>query len=304
MRLFATVLVAWWLALSVTPQAAVPSGIGWSVAWQQGDSMAANALETARPSIWHNWVYDHLDDPTYVPMAYSLRPAAQDKYLEAALTHDSRLWFLGSEPNLASTYIDPAEAAESVRRWQAEYVGPIACCGTVQWAGWREWMDGYLAANGPKTPYCHVHIFDQFAYPPYREFRDWLDANDWQCEIIVSETANPWGTVADNIILMDGLARLVADGSIRAAAWYSIYDWHGIWHLTDLMNADATESTPLGEHLLSLQPGGANDPRATPTPTLEPTAEEESGQLVTPTPEPTTEVLPSPNALWLPRLER
>lgn len=280
----AVIIAALWLvATSITPQVDVPSGMGWSVAWQQGDDMAANGVALMPGVPWHNWIYDHLDNANYMPTAYSLRSSYQQQYIDAAVTHDARLWLLGSEPNLASTYIDPAEAAESVRMWVAEYAGPIACCGTVQWAGWQEWMDGYLLASGPKTPYCLIHIFDRFAYPPYREFQDWLAANDWQCEILVTEAANPWGSVADNIILMDGLARLVADGRIRAVTAYSLYDWHNIWHVTDLTNADATELTPLGLHWLSLQPGGANDPRATATP--EPTATSEDGQ---------------PRRVWLP----
>ena len=252
MRLFAAVLVAWYLALSVTPQAAIPSGVGVSIAWQRGPDWAAHSLEMLQPPIWHNWVYDHLDDPTYTPMAYSLRLAAQDNYLEAAVTHEPRLWLLGSEPNLASTYITPAEAAQAVQRWRDNYEGPIACCGTVQWAGWEQWLDAYLAAGGPVPDYWHVHVFDTYAYPPLSFFEAWMQAHDAVRPILVTETACPWCDVAGNKRLMSEWAKLLADGDVLAVVWYSDVDYWQLWPTTNLLSDDGTTLALLGEHYLSL----------------------------------------------------
>jgi len=266
---FAVALVLWYLALSVTPQPQpMPSGLGASIGHQRGDVAADAMLEALQPSVWMDWVYNPLrmSDDRYLPMAYSMRLANAQQYIDAAADMPGRFWLLGSEPNLAVTHIDPAEAAQFAQRWQAEVDGDWACCGTVQWAGWQQWMDAYLANDGPIPAAWQIHIFDRFAYPPVAEFRAWMQAHDVVRPILVTETACPWCDVAVNMALMDGMAQLVADGTVQAAVWYSADpygDYHGLWPDTGLF-ANGGELTALGAHWLSLQPSGANWPGATP----------------------------------------
>ena len=231
-------------------------------------------------------------DRRCLAMAYTLRPEYQDAYIATANDFPGRLILLGSEPNLPETYTSPEVAAESVKRWRQEYDGPIACCGTVQWDGygWESWLNRYLEVGGEPPDYFHVHIFDRFPYPPVQAFREWMVVHDVVRPVIVSEAAAPWDDAQHNAEYMTRLAQFVADGELYAVLWYSAPGdyWH-LWPDTDLMDWGATTLTPLGEHLLSLQPGGANNPLVTPTPTLEPTAEEELGQ-------------PGRFVVWLPRL--
>lgn len=299
MRLFAAVLALWYVALSVTPPPqAPPSGLGVSVAWQRGDAVADAVLESLSPPVYHNWIFDHMGDRRFYPMAYSLRPSAAQQYIDAAADMPGRFWLLGSEPECCSTQIDPAEAAAFVQRWQVEVGDNYACCGLMLYAPgtiWEDWLGAYLAANGPMPPYWNLHMFQGLS-DPLSEFEAWMTAHDAVRPITLTEVAAPYmptGPLCSaeyNVRYMDYVARLWATGRIRAAFWYSAPgDLWKRWPCTDLMDWDATQLTPLGEHLLSVQPGGINDPLATPTPTLEPTAEEELGQ-------------PRRFVVWLPRL--
>lgn len=265
------------MALSFTPVVTVPGGkLGVAIAWQRGSPWAEKSLDLLGNPIWQNWIYDHMSDPNYLPTAYSLNPATMQQYIDAAADQPGHLFLLGSEPNLVQTYIDPIKAAEFVRRWDTEIGGEYACCGTVQWAGWEAWLNAYLTAGGIVPTMWSLHIFDTYAYPPIAEFKVWMQNHDAVRPIMVTETACPWCDVAGNQSLMDGWARLLGSGDVFTVIWYSDADWHHLWPTTDLMNWDATELTPLGLHWLSLQPGGANDPHATPT--VEPTGLDEDEQ--------------------------
>lgn len=284
---FAVVLALWYLALSITPQPQpVPVGMGVSVAHQRGPEIADAVMDKLHPPLVMNWLADDwcMTTPECLPMVYGARNLEQ--YVPIANDDPTRTFLLLSETNCCGTNDSPANVAAFVRKWEAETDNPYACCGVVQWAGWEQWMNGYLANNGPIPPYWHIHIFEQAAWPPIAEFQAWMIAHDAVRPVIVTELANPWGTAEDNAELMSWMAKLVADGTVQAALWYSApADWHHLWPTTDLMDWDATELTPLGEHWLSLQPGGANDPHATPTP--EPTALDEDAQ---------------PRRVWLPQV--
>jgi len=286
MTRFAVILLSAWLALSLTPPAQQPpSGLGVAIAWQRGDAVADAVLGKLHPPLWMDWVYNPLHmatDDTYYPMAWSLRPPYAQQYIDAAADMPGRFWLIGNEPNCCGTEIDPADAAQMVQRWRDEIGGEYACCGVTLWAGWDAWMNAYLEAGGPIPPYWHIHLFDTYAYPPVVEFRAWMQAHDAVRPIIVSEAACPWCSADHNAEYMTKLAQMVADGQLQAVFWYSAPGdyWH-LWPDTDLMDWGATELTPLGEHWLSLQLGGANDPYATPTP--EPTNTPERVNLYLPT---------------------
>ena len=271
------IAVLWLLATSTTPQAQpVPRALGVSIGWQRGAAAADLVLATFAPSVWMDWVHNPLrmSDDSYAPMAYSLKATYAQRYIDAAADTPGRFWLLGSEPHCCGTGTNPIEAAAFVQRWQAEVGGDYACCGVVLWDGygWREWLEAYLLAGGPKSPYCHAHLFSRFAVPHITDLRAWLDEHAWDCELILSEVADPWDSVANNIHLMSEVARLIADGRVQAAIWYSAdpyRDYHGLWPNTGLLDDGGVTITPLGYHWLSLQPGGANDPRATATPGME-----------------------------------
>ena len=269
------------------PPVKLPEGLGVGIAWQRGDAWAARSLELLQPPVWLNWVFDHLEDPRYLPMAYSLAAGPQNVYLEAATRGHPRLWLLGNEPDFGSTYTDPVVAAASVQRWRAEYSGPIACCGTVLWDGdwWRQWLDAYLAAGGPVPDVWHFHVYTGYPAPDtplvdhLTAFRAWMVSRDVARQLLISETSWPYGFAAQNRAWMADLALAVADDpDLLAAIWYSDNDWHDLWLMTDLLSEDQSWVFTNGELFLALQPGGASDPDATPTftPTLTPT--------VTPTP--------------------
>lgn len=271
MRLFAVVLLAWYLALSVTPQPQpVPAGMGASIGWQRGDAAADTVMDKLHPPVIMNWLADDwcMATPECMPMVYSARNLEQ--YVPAANDQPERMWLLVSEPNCCGTNDSPAHVATFVRAWEAATDNPYACCGVVLWdgMGWRDWLQGYLDSGGPKTPYCHAHLFSRYAYPHVTALREWLDAHDWPCQIILSEVADPWGPVVDNMALMTEVARLVADGTVQAAIWYSADpygDYHGLWPDTGLF-ANGGQLTALGARWLALQPGGANWPGATAEP--------------------------------------
>ncbi len=236
-------------------------GLGICVGWQRGDAIASRVLAKLAPPLWMDWVHGHMRDDRYVPCAYSLQPGAMQQYIDAAKEQPGKFFLLGCEPNLQDTYIDPGLAAQSVRRWVAEVGGEFAVPGIVSWAGWQDWMDVYLRENGPIPTAYHIHPYSQFANPQVIEFRAWAEERGVTRPVIASEAAAPWNDAAANMDYMTGLAKMIYDGRLAAAFWYSAPGdyWH-LWPATDLMDWDATMLTPLGEHYLSLQEGAPNWP--------------------------------------------
>lgn len=240
----------------------VPSGLGVSTAWQRGDVYKYRSLHMLQPPVWMNWLYTDLDDPSYLPMAYSLAPSAQANYLAVATTNPHRLWLLGNEPNLPGTFVSPQDAASSVQMWAQQYWSPIACCGQLIYPGvwlhhYTTWTRAYLDAGGPVPDYWHIHIYTSppMINPVFHidEFRDWMFANNVVRPVIVTEGNATTGTIDNQILYMNAMEASLDNGKIHAFLWYSDRDWHNVWPNSNLISYSGTEPLRLGRHWLTLQ---------------------------------------------------
>jgi hypothetical protein len=201
-----------------------------------------------------NWIYDHNDDPSYVPMAYSL--ASIDPYLDAAKAATHKTWLIGNEPDISSSYVSPTDAAIFTQRWVNEVGAAMACCGVIvhhSYDGGLQWLSNYLAAGGVVPEYWQIHIYfvpTAFEWQlSLNSFVAWMQANDVVRPIIVSETAMTEG--GDASALLEYVADRVEDGTLYAAIFYSDNDYWNLWPQSNLRNLDGT-LTPLGELYIEL----------------------------------------------------
>lgn len=253
------------------PPVDMPRGLGYGIAWQQGAEYAAEARAILGEDVpWTNWVYDHMDDPMYLPKAFSMRQQYVRQYIDAANVGPARLWLVGNEPETPQTFIDPVEAAIMASLFAEETDVPFACCGVVllrepgiEWGNgwaWDTWLDAYLAAGGPVPDVWQLHIYDAFVFEWHDRldvFRTWAAERDISRPIIVAETSYPWASPGYNLLLVTAIGdALASDPDLLAVYWYSVHDYHGLWHDTDLLDADGT-LTALGEAFVDVRNGTA-----------------------------------------------
>jgi hypothetical protein len=256
-------MIALTLALLLT----LPQGVGVSTAWQRGDAWTARTLETLQPELWMNWVHSDLDDPRYLPMAFSFQRAYHDGYIEAAQDGPRRLWLLGNEPELPQSAGTPEDAAWLARRWANEVGGPWACCGNIThhlYPQLLDWPTAYLAAGGLVPDAWHVHIYFVQSGAEWdaalAAWQGWMVAHNAVRPVIVSETAftegTGWGDLAPvrAAELLRHVRESVARGDVRAVLWYSDADYWGVWPWSNLLTQDGT-LTSLGQvYMTPLQP--------------------------------------------------
>lgn len=251
------------------PPVEIPRGLGYGIAWQQGAEYAAEARRVLGDDVpWTNWVYDHMDDPMYVPKAFSMRQQYARRYIDAANAGPARLWLVGNEPETPHTWIDPVEAATMASLFAEETDVPFACCGIIllsdpatEWGhgwSWGAWMDAYLAAGGPVPDVWSVHIYDAFVFNWHERldvFRAWASERGITRPVIVAETGFPFGQPSYNALLVEAIGdALDSDPDLLAVYWYSVHDYHGIWHDTDLLDPNGA-LTPVGEAFLRVRSG-------------------------------------------------
>jgi len=211
-----------------------------------------------------NWIYDHNDDATYVPMAYSLATGYHDTYIAAGKLARHKTWLLGSEPNINTTYTEPSEAALFTQRWVDEVGAPFACCGVIvhhDWSDNLKWLDVYLTAGGEIPDYWSINLYFHANAQEWQQSLDtfiaWMHANNIVRPIVVQETAM---TEAGNAeALLEYINSKVEDGTIHAAIWYSDLGYWQLWPQSDL-RTDTGELTELGKLYIGL--GGAGEPTA------------------------------------------
>lgn len=251
------------------PPVTIPRGLGYGVAHQQGAEYAAEVRPLLGDDVpWTNWIYDRLDDPHYLPKAFSMRQQYVRQYIDAANDGPARLWLVGNEPETPHTFIDPVEAAIMASLFAEETDVPFACCGVmllsgpgIEWGNgwaWDTWLDAYLAAGGPVPDVWQVHIYDAFVgrwHERLDVFRAWAAERGISRPIIVAETAYPWAIPSYNALLLEKIGEtLDSDPDLLAVYWYSVHDYHGIWHDTDLLDTDGA-LTPVGEAFLRVRAG-------------------------------------------------
>lgn len=237
------------------------AGLGFGVAWQQGPDAAAHATHTLGGP-WYDWRWDGSDDDAYMPMVYRMQ---RDGWSEAALVRsqgDTRTWLLGNEPDWGpETWTDARQAAEFAQWWDANTDAPWACCGvivTLSGDHWSAWLRHYLWFGGPVPDYWHIHIYNGTPanwHEHVEAFRVWSQRAGVERPIIVSETAYPGGSAEYNALLVEAIGEaLDSDPDLLAVYWYSVHDYHGIWHDTDLLTADGA-LTPVGEAFIRVRSG-------------------------------------------------
>lgn len=237
-------------------QAQTVTEFGVGIAWQRGPDWAARTLATLRPPVWLNWVYDHLDDPRYLPQAYDIAATpASNKALSVAAADPARLWLLGNEPELKGTYIPPATAAAFSRTW-ARLVGlNFAAPNIIVDDVGLSWLVEYLHADGVVGNAWGVHIY--YCCDADGWLRRWDRWRNWQVmwgmerPTIVTET-NAWPGGNQESVMGAIVETLHNDSALSAALWYSDRDWHGVFGEPDLLESDG-RLTPLGERFAGWQ---------------------------------------------------
>lgn len=268
--MFSAAIVSASVVQAQTPN--MPRGIGFGVAHQQGGDYGRMAVETLDPEVWMNWTFneDCIADEYCTPVVFTMQRGPWGDYaIEVAQANPGRFIMLGNEPETDTTmFVEPAEAAAYARQFVSETDNPWGCCGVmllrepgIEWGNgwaWDTWLDAYLEAGGPLPDVWQVHYYDAFVgrwHERLDVWRTWASERGITRPVIVAETGFPYGQPSYNALLVEAIGEaLDSDPDLLAVYWYSVHDYHGIWHDTDLLDGDGA-LTPVGEAFMRVRAG-------------------------------------------------
>lgn len=230
--------------------------LGVGIAHYQAHEWRDATLDLLEPSCWKDWLWDHVGTPGYVPAVFSMKV---DGWSAAAM-HTARdgfpgvMWELGNEPEQGSSRVEPEEAAAFSVLWQQTAGENFAAPGHIIWGKGLSWLQRYLEAGGVVGKFWNVHLYFATNADHWTElwetWKEWMKQNKMIRPVLISETNAHGG--CSHIEVMTRIAEtLRSDPLLHMALWYSDYDWHNVFHESDLRTADGRR-TALGEHFMEL----------------------------------------------------
>lgn len=227
----------------------IAPGLFAGVPIQNGATFAQRAVETLQLAHWYDWSEDG-----QIAMLWRCGPSEARN-----AKRRTGLWLLGNEPEREEqSNTSPQEFVAGVRQWQQSRSTPIALPGVLLDLDGIEWIEAYLADNGPIPDFWHVHIYAW-------NIAHWLDLwEKWEMTMhsyraerptIISECACWSEKPDDQIALMEGIAtQIIVRPLIHSAFWFSAHygTQQKFWRRSDLLDGDGT-LTAVGQHFLTVR---------------------------------------------------
>lgn len=227
--------------------------LGLSIAHQRTQEWKNATLSNLKPSAWMDWTFDHTDDEKHLPVVFYLQEKPWNIRARGMAVECQKVWLLGNEPELATTFIAPDVAASFVSTWESPRWGAP---GIILSDNGFLWLAEYRRIGGKFGTHFHCHIYEvntpeDWAAKWWR-LREWMERHNLVRPVIVSETCG-WDASIDQRSIMDRIVGIQqVDKLLECVMWYPDADWWGNWKWANLRNDDGT-LTQLGEHFVKLQ---------------------------------------------------
>lgn len=227
--------------------------LGTSIAHTRSKEWKAATISALNPPAWMDWTFDHTDAENHLPVVFYLQEKPWNARAREMAIDCQKIWLLGNEPELATTFIAPKVAAEFTSTWHSARWGAP---GVVLSDKGFLWLDEYRRSGGKIGTHLHVHVYEvntpeDWAAKWWR-LRGWMDRQGLAIPVVVSETCG-WDASVDQRRIMDKIVYIQQiDKLLECVLWYSDADWWKSWKWADLRNDDGS-LTSLGEYFVSLQ---------------------------------------------------
>lgn len=227
--------------------------LGTSIAWKRSPEWKKQSLDALKPAVWMDWTFRNLDSENYFPVVFDIKETSLNRDAKNIAETSDKIWLIGNEPELSSTFIKPDVAVNFVKTWESKN---WAAPGVVLSENGFLWLEEYIRLGGPVGNYWNFHMYEvntpEDWFYKWNKLRWWMDSHKLVRPVIISETAG-WDASVDQRTIMDRIVHIQQrDNLLYAVIWYSDADYWKQWEWANLRCEDGV-LTDLGKHFVMLQ---------------------------------------------------